>query len=235
MWHPSGLYRVSFETSFDSKQLKLEPKLVSALSETKHMFRLFRFYPKTESFDVSIEPKQTVHQPKQFDREHILLFFTENLGVFRFFRIFSKQFVSVVLLLYRNREFRCFDWTETNRRPTQTVWKRVPIFGYFSENLGLFRFTAKQFCLFRLFRYRFETPKQTETKRNFLFLVSWNKPKQTETNPKQILFRFVSVRTEIYFCLFRGHPRSVCSGQWNFVENNLLQSSINNLLVNILL
>ncbi len=29
--------------------------------------------------------------------------------------------------------------------------------------------------------------------------------KQTETNTKQILFRFVSVRTEIYFCLFRGH------------------------------
>jgi hypothetical protein len=43
-----------------------------------------------------------------------------------------------------------------------------------------------------------------------------NKPKffvfgftnQTETNAKQILFRFVSVRTEIYFCLFRGHPTS---------------------------
>ncbi len=31
--------------------------------------------------------------------------------------------------------------------------------------------------------------------------------KQTETNAKQILFRFVSVRTENYFCLFRGHPR----------------------------
>jgi hypothetical protein len=31
--------------------------------------------------------------------------------------------------------------------------------------------------------------------------------KQTETNAKQILFRFVLVRTEIYFCLFRGHPK----------------------------
>ena len=30
--------------------------------------------------------------------------------------------------------------------------------------------------------------------------------KQIETNAKQILFRFVSVRTENYFCLFRGHP-----------------------------
>ncbi len=30
--------------------------------------------------------------------------------------------------------------------------------------------------------------------------------KQTETNAKQILFRFVSVRTEIFFLSFRGHP-----------------------------
>jgi hypothetical protein len=66
--------RVSFETSFDSKQPKLEPKLVSALSETKRLFLLFRFYTETESFDVSIEPKQTEDQPKQFDSEHILLF-----------------------------------------------------------------------------------------------------------------------------------------------------------------
>ena len=65
---------MSFETSFDSKQPKLEPKLVSALSETKRLFRLFRFNTETESFDVSIEPKQTEDQPKQFDRERILLF-----------------------------------------------------------------------------------------------------------------------------------------------------------------
>jgi hypothetical protein len=50
---------------------------------------------------------------EQFDREHILLFFTENVVFFsfffRFFRYFwfvSKQFVSVVSLLYRNRELR---------------------------------------------------------------------------------------------------------------------------------
>jgi hypothetical protein len=100
--------RVSFETSFDSKQ----PKLVSPLSEIKCLFRLFRFYTETESFDVSIEPKQTEDPPKQFDREHILQFFTENLGFFPFFFVFFsffwfvlKQFVSVVSLLYRNREF----------------------------------------------------------------------------------------------------------------------------------
>ncbi len=33
------------------------------------------------------------------------------------------------------------------------------IFWYFYENLGLFRFVSKQFCLFR---YMFETPKQTK-------------------------------------------------------------------------
>ncbi len=60
---------MSFETSFDSKQPKLEPKLVSTLSETKRLFRLFGFYTETENFDVSIEPKQTEDQPKQFDRE----------------------------------------------------------------------------------------------------------------------------------------------------------------------
>jgi hypothetical protein len=67
----------------------LEPKLVSALSETKRLFRLFRFYTETESLDVSIESKQTEDQPKQFDREHILLFFTENVKFFRFFRFYS--------------------------------------------------------------------------------------------------------------------------------------------------
>jgi hypothetical protein len=47
---------VSFKTSFDLKQPKLKPKLVSAISETKCLFRLFRFYTETESFEVSILP-----------------------------------------------------------------------------------------------------------------------------------------------------------------------------------
>jgi hypothetical protein len=103
--------RVSFETSFNSKEPKQEPKLVAALSD----FGCFAFIPK-QSFDVSIEPNQTKDQPKQFDREYILQFFTENLWFFRFFcffRFFSRFFrffrgcfetvcfgVSVVSLLY---------------------------------------------------------------------------------------------------------------------------------------
>jgi hypothetical protein len=62
---------VSFETSFDSKQPKLEPKLVSALSETKRLFRLFRFYTETASFGVSIQSKQTKDQPKQTEMKAI--------------------------------------------------------------------------------------------------------------------------------------------------------------------
>jgi hypothetical protein len=74
-WDMLVLGRVSFGTSFDSKQPKLEPKLVSALSKTKCFFRLFCFYTERESFGVSIEPKQIEEQPKQFDREHSLVFF----------------------------------------------------------------------------------------------------------------------------------------------------------------
>jgi hypothetical protein len=98
--------RVSFETSSDSKQPKLEPKLVSALSETlKRLFQLFRFYTETESLDVSIE-QQTKDQPEKFDREHILLFF------YRKFRVFPVSFGFFVFFgffsLFRNSLFRLF-------------------------------------------------------------------------------------------------------------------------------
>ncbi len=57
--------RVSSETSFESKQPKLKPKLVSAHSETRRLFRLFRFNIETGSFGVSKHPKQTKDKPKQ--------------------------------------------------------------------------------------------------------------------------------------------------------------------------
>jgi hypothetical protein len=50
--------RVSFSTSFDSKQSKLEPKIVSALSEAKHLFWLFCFYFETTSYGVTVQSKQ---------------------------------------------------------------------------------------------------------------------------------------------------------------------------------
>jgi hypothetical protein len=56
--NPLVICRVSYETSFDSKQSKMEPKLVSTLSETRRLFWLFRFNIETACFGVSIEPKQ---------------------------------------------------------------------------------------------------------------------------------------------------------------------------------
>ncbi len=122
-----------------------------------------------------------------------------------FFRFFFFGFFGF-FRLFRNSLFRCFccfasipkqrvsiDPKQTEDPPKQ--FKREYIWVFF-RNLGLFRFVTKQFCLFPLFRYRFEKRKQTET---FCYWFH-------ETNAKQILFRFVSVRTENYFCLFRGHP-----------------------------
>jgi hypothetical protein len=65
------------------------------------LFRLFQFYTETESFGVSIEPKQTEEQLKQFDREHILVLFRKlRVGsvcfglfwnsLFRLFRFFTE-------------------------------------------------------------------------------------------------------------------------------------------------
>jgi hypothetical protein len=139
---------VSSETSFVSKQPKLEPKLVSALSETRRLFWLFRFNIETESFGILKQPKQTKGQPKFF------------LGCAKQNEKQSKQiefrFVSVrtekkfMFRGHRNRErFRRFCW-----------------------------FGTKKFCLFRLFRYRCETPKQTE---KFLWGIRETNRKTTET------------------------------------------------------
>ncbi len=110
------------------------------------LFRLFRFYTETESFDVSIEPKQTEEPPKQFKREYIWVFFRKFMVVLVCFGFLRNSSVC----------FGCFDIGSKQRNKPKLL-----VFGF---------------------------------------------TKQTETNAKQILFRFVSVRTEIYFCLFRGHP-----------------------------
>ncbi len=86
-----------------------------------------------------------------------------------------------------------------NKQKTNQNSLKESIFWYFSENLGLFWFVTKQFCMFRLFRYRFKTPKQTQTNRNKpVFLVSRNKPKHKRN-------RSCFSSNRIFFCLFRGH------------------------------
>jgi hypothetical protein len=59
----------------------------------------------TESFDVSIEPKQTEDQPKQFDREHFANFY-RKVRVFPVFPVFS--FFFVFFGLFRNSLFQLF-------------------------------------------------------------------------------------------------------------------------------
>ncbi len=61
------------------------------------LFWLFRYYTETESFDVSIQPKQTEDQPKQLI-ESIFWYFSENLGLFWFVSVCFEPvlFVSVV-------------------------------------------------------------------------------------------------------------------------------------------
>ncbi len=86
-----------------------------------------------------------------------------------------------------------------NKQKTHPNSLKESIFGNFSENLGLIRNRSVCFGCF-------DIGSKHRNKPNF-FIFGFTK--QTETNAKQILFRFVSVRTAIYFCLFRGHPRSV--------------------------
>ncbi len=146
--------------------------------------RVFRCFDLTE---------QTEKQAKQFDREHILLFFFRTFwvvsGCFGLFRFVSKQLVSVVSLLYRNREFRCFDWTETNRRPTKTAWKRayfVVFFGKFrvvSVCFGLFWFVSKQFCLFC-----FDIGSKHRNKPTFFFWCHETNRNTTDTDLVSVCF-----------------------------------------------
>jgi hypothetical protein len=127
---------VSFETSFNSKQPKLEPKLVSAVSKTKCLFWLFRFYMETESFDVSI-------QPKQFEREHILLYFTKNLGFSGFFQFFLVCFEIVCFSCFASipKQRVLMFPLNRNKQITHPNSLKESIFGYF-QKIGLFRFVS---------------------------------------------------------------------------------------------
>jgi hypothetical protein len=156
---------VSFENSFDSKQPKLEPKLVSTLSETKRLFRLFRFYAVTEGFNVSIEPKQTEDQPKQFDREHIWVFLRKFRAVMVCFGLFRNSYV-------------CLGWFD----------------------IGL--------------KHR-NKPNQIEI---FCFLFH----ETNQNQPKQILFRFISVRNEIFFVCFVDTLISIISLEYSRLPHNKL-------------
>ncbi len=149
--------------------------------------RLFRFYTETESFGVLIEPKQTEELPKQFDREHILVFFSENLGLFGLFRNSLFHFYT---------ETESFDVSiepkQTEDQPKKFDREHISVF---FRKFRSFRFVSKQFCLSQLFRYRFKTPKQT-----VIFVLGFTK--LSETDVASICFG----SNQNFVCLFRGHP-----------------------------
>jgi hypothetical protein len=90
---------------------------------------MFRFYTKTESFDVSIEPKETEDQPKQFDREHFFIF-SENLGLFRF--VLNSSVCFDIGSKHRNKQK--FLFLVSRNKPKQNRNR---------SGFGLFRFKPK--------------------------------------------------------------------------------------------
>jgi len=107
-----------FETSFNAKQPKLELKLVG----------------------VSIEQKQTEEQRKQFDREHILVFFQKILGCFGLFGLFRNS-LFWLFRFYTETESLMF-WLNRNKQKSNGNSLIDSILWYFKENLGLFRFVS---------------------------------------------------------------------------------------------
>ncbi len=90
-------------------------------------------------------------------------------------------------------------------------WKRAYLGTYLSENSGLFRFVSKQFWLFRLFRYRFETLKQPK-KIIFWFHETNRNKRETDlvsvcfgSNRKNILFVSRTPYSRCFVC-FRPRP-----------------------------
>ncbi len=195
---------MSSETRFVSKQPQLEPKLVSALSETRRLFRLFRFNIETGSFGVS-KQKTNRNSSKFVKISTFLIPHTISSVCFSCFNTGLK---------HRNKpskKFGSFAKKQTEKQPKQIEFWFVLVW---TENKNyrfrgspnrerffwrFFRFVLRKFCLFRLFRYRSETPKQTKKK---VFWFCETNRKSTETDWVSVCFG--SNRKKIW--LFRGHP-----------------------------
>ncbi len=112
----------------------------------------------------------------------------------------------------RNAGFGCFTSIPKQRvsvfRLNRNKQKTNPnsfiesVFQDFSENFGLFQFVSKQFCLFQLFRYRFETPKQLKQTKILVFGFT----KQTRNTTKTDLVSVCLGKNRKFFGLFRERP-----------------------------
>ncbi len=202
-------------------------KLVSIRNNRNSNRNQFRHYPKQNvcfGCFASV-PKQRVsmfrlNRNKQETNRNSLIgsifcYFLQKMQsfsyFFRFFSCFSGVFVfSFFSVCFETVCFGCFasipkqrvlivpKQTEdpTKQFKRQYIWKFFQKFRVISVCFGLLRNRSVCFGFFDVGSKHRNKPK--------FFLFGF--PKQTETNAKQILFWFVSVRTENYFCLFRGHP-----------------------------
>jgi hypothetical protein len=116
-----------------------------------------------------------------------MIFFTENLGFSGIFPFFSVCFETVCFGCFASipkQRFLMFRLNQ-NKQKTHPNSLKESRFEYFLENFGLLRFVTKQFCLFRLFRSRFETPKQTK---NFCFWFHETNRNKRETDLVSVCF-----------------------------------------------
>jgi hypothetical protein len=144
-----------------------------------------------------------------------LLFFTENLGFLCFFSsvffglLIFFCFFRFVFICFETICFDCFASLSKQRvsmfRLNRNKLKTHPnslkesIFGYFSANLGLFRFVSVCFGLLRNSSVCFGCFDIGLKHRNKAKYFVFGFTKQTETNAKEILFWFVSVRKSKFF------------------------------------
>jgi hypothetical protein len=198
--------RVSSETSFVLKQPKLEPKLVLALSETRRLFRLFRFNIETGSFVF----RNNRNKQKT------------NRNSSKFVKISTFLIPPIISSVC----FGCFDtspkhWNKTkenifgfaNRKTTETDWVSVCFGSYREKKLMVSRAPNRE-RFFEIFSVCFgcfdagpkhrNKPKQTETNRKNVFWFHKTNQKTTETD--WVWFFFGLNRKKIW--LFRGHPTS---------------------------
>jgi hypothetical protein len=124
-------------------------------------------------------------------RKHIILYLERVLP---FFACLGNN-ITLNLGRLRNSAQHCWHFACLNC--SFSILKIESIFRYFTENSGLFQFVSKQFCLFRLFRYRFETPKQTE--KNLFWFHETNRNKR-ETDLVSVCF---GSNRNIYFFISR--------------------------------
>ncbi len=202
---------MSSETIFISKQLKLELKLVLALSETRRLFRLFCFNIETRSFGVLKQLKQTKDKPKQQQICSNINLFSSPYHKFCLFRLFryqsetSKQTGKNFLVSRKskpknNRNRLSFSLFRFEPRKKINCFEDPLLENFFWR---LFRFVLRKFCLFRLFLYRPKHRNKLKQTEKNVFLVSQNKPKNNRNRLKFGLFQFEPKK----ICLFLGHPK----------------------------